>query len=344
VTKSDRPLVTFAIFSYNQERFIREAVEGALAQTYSPLEIILSDDCSTDETFAIMKQMVDNYTGPHELILNHNGANQGFRGHINTVVKRARGDLIVASAGDDISLPMRVERLVEKWLESKSSIAVLCSNVFMVDETTRNKKLARKPGETSITNFESLVGAGARVIGCSQAWSRQIFEVFGPIHIGIFQEDIAIPFRAALVGQIIYVDEPLVIYRRHPQGMWSAAAYLSTQEEMRSWYRAWARNLIFLQRGFARDAATYAKTKGSSDELLIRLNRILPLRRWEAHVEYALHRNISPVRKLHIILNGVTKGSSFKRIVRWLLMAFTLKLYVMTVRQFEGIRSEPTID
>ena len=45
---SDRPLVTFALFAYNQEKYIREAVEGAFAQTYAPLEIILSDDCSTD--------------------------------------------------------------------------------------------------------------------------------------------------------------------------------------------------------------------------------------------------------------------------------------------------------
>jgi len=43
---TDRPLVTFALLAYNQEEFIREAVEGAFALTYEQLEIILSDDCS----------------------------------------------------------------------------------------------------------------------------------------------------------------------------------------------------------------------------------------------------------------------------------------------------------
>jgi hypothetical protein len=47
----ERPFVTFALFVYNQEKYIREAVEGAFSQTYEPLEIILSDDCSTDRTF-----------------------------------------------------------------------------------------------------------------------------------------------------------------------------------------------------------------------------------------------------------------------------------------------------
>lgn len=53
----DRPLVTFALIAYDQERFIREAVEGAFSQTYSPLEIILSDDCSSDRTFEIIKDV-----------------------------------------------------------------------------------------------------------------------------------------------------------------------------------------------------------------------------------------------------------------------------------------------
>jgi len=44
--------VTFALFAYNQEKYIREEVEGAFSQTYQPLEIIWSDDCSSDRTFA----------------------------------------------------------------------------------------------------------------------------------------------------------------------------------------------------------------------------------------------------------------------------------------------------
>ena len=72
---SDRPLITFALFAYNQERFIREAVAGAFSQTYSPLEIILSDDCSSDRTFEIIQEMTAGYEGPHKVILNRNEKN-----------------------------------------------------------------------------------------------------------------------------------------------------------------------------------------------------------------------------------------------------------------------------
>ena len=63
---TDRPLVTFALFAYNQEDYIREAVQGALAQAYEPLEIILSDDCSSDRTYQIMQEMAVVYRGPHQ--------------------------------------------------------------------------------------------------------------------------------------------------------------------------------------------------------------------------------------------------------------------------------------
>jgi cellulose synthase/poly-beta-1,6-N-acetylglucosamine synthase-like glycosyltransferase len=45
LSDDNRPLVSFILLTYNQERFVNEAVEGALAQTYTPLEIIISDHC-----------------------------------------------------------------------------------------------------------------------------------------------------------------------------------------------------------------------------------------------------------------------------------------------------------
>ena len=67
--KLDRPLVTFALLSYNQETYVREAIESAFVQTYEPMEIILSDDCSSDQTFKIMKDMARNYCGPKKIIV-----------------------------------------------------------------------------------------------------------------------------------------------------------------------------------------------------------------------------------------------------------------------------------
>jgi glycosyltransferase involved in cell wall biosynthesis len=74
----DRPLISFILIACNQKRFIREAVEGTFSQTYSPLEIVLSDDCSRDRTFEIMKELTASYQGPHKIILNRNENKPGI--------------------------------------------------------------------------------------------------------------------------------------------------------------------------------------------------------------------------------------------------------------------------
>ena len=78
-----RPLVTFALFAFNQQPFVRAAIEGAFSQTYRPLEIILSDDFSKDQTFGIMQEMAAAYTGPHAVRIRRNESNLGFAAHIN---------------------------------------------------------------------------------------------------------------------------------------------------------------------------------------------------------------------------------------------------------------------
>ena len=130
----DKPLLTFVVLAYNQERFIREAVEGALAQTYSPLEIILSDDCSPDQTFEIMQQMAAEYHGPHKIVLNRNETNQGIGGHVNRVMELTHGELIVMAAGDDISLPHRTQRLYGVWEDSGRKAMSVFSDLLHMDE------------------------------------------------------------------------------------------------------------------------------------------------------------------------------------------------------------------
>ena len=59
------PLATFALFSYNQEDYICDAVEAAFLQIYTPLKIIISDDCSSDGTFEKILRLIKNYNGKH---------------------------------------------------------------------------------------------------------------------------------------------------------------------------------------------------------------------------------------------------------------------------------------
>ena len=118
------PLVSFLVFAYQQENYIREAIEGAFAQTYSSMEIILSDDCSTDNTFQIMSDMAASYQGPHTIRLNRNAKNLNIGGHLVRCMHLAQGDFLVIAAGDDISLPDRTSEIADPILHNPLAKAV----------------------------------------------------------------------------------------------------------------------------------------------------------------------------------------------------------------------------
>lgn len=128
------PRVTLFVLAYRQEAHVRAAIEGAFAQTYQPLEILLSDDCSPDGTFAVMQEMAAAYRGPHKVVLNRNPSNLRLIGHLNRVMSLATGDLLVQNAGDDVSHPERVARLVAVW-EADPAIRALHSAVRRLDLT-----------------------------------------------------------------------------------------------------------------------------------------------------------------------------------------------------------------
>jgi len=226
------PLVTFALFAYKQERFIREAVGGAFAQTYSPLEIILSDDHSPDRTFEIMQEMAAAYPGPHKIVLNRNPKNLGLAGHVNRVMDMAQGELIIMAAGDDISLPERAEYLTREWL-AYGQPSGIASAAIIVDAANRElgewpatghypaAEINRADQETLLSFFTD--DPAFCLLGCAAAWSKALWKTFGPLPASVSNEDCALTFRSCFVKGICIVTVPLVKYRHHDQNIWSQA-------------------------------------------------------------------------------------------------------------------------
>lgn len=211
MTDPARPLVTLFVMAYRQEGFVAEAIEAAFAQTYEPLEIILSDDNSPDGTFRIMEEMAAAYDGPHRVRLNRNPENLGLVRHIDRIMELATGELIVQNAGDDVSRPDRAARLAEAWLASGREAKAIFSGAEDIDEAGRSLGVWRGDGETIARAGVMDVASGrCFVVGAVMAWDREVFDCFGPLGPGLTVEDTIIPFRAALLGRLAHVDEPLI--------------------------------------------------------------------------------------------------------------------------------------
>lgn len=204
-----RPLITFAVFAYNQEDVIAEAVEGAFAQTYSPLEIILSDDGSSDGTFEIMAKMAAEYDGPHTVRARRSPQNRGLLGHINDVASEVRGEIVVMAAGDDVSLPERTEVLASIFAQAPRAQAICSKWLPFGQEFDALKRLSVK----RISRAEEFFSMGGVGLGATYGYRIGVFGDPGPLPEDLTSEDKILPARAAILGKTYITDAPLVCYR-----------------------------------------------------------------------------------------------------------------------------------
>ncbi len=207
-----RPLVTLALMVYNQQETIEAAVAGALAQTYAPLEILISDDCSTDLTFARAAAMVEGHEGPHVIRLNRNPHNLGLIGHINALFERARGEIFVFAAGDDVPLAERVERIVAAFGRDPA-VMMVHSDVLKLNREGQELGVWRPPIAGKPDDLLAVAGGFGIHIGATGAYRMEVFERFGPLVEGQAYEDLVLGFRARLLGKLAYIESPLVRYR-----------------------------------------------------------------------------------------------------------------------------------
>ena len=220
---AERPLVTFALIAYNQEKYIREAVEGAFSQTYSPLEIVLSDDCSSDRTFAIMREMAEGYQGTHRLRLRKGQENQGVLGHVLTVSRQALGAILVVAAGDDVSLPSRTAKLVAAFSEdrivsaSSDDILISAQGALLRDDEGRIRDRAKWHSRNN-----------AWVHGASAAYRTDFFTALPIPKQSVLYEDMVFADIASLSGMAsARLTDKLIQYRRHATNLSNRSAALS---------------------------------------------------------------------------------------------------------------------
>ena len=102
------------MLTYRQQDLVAPSVHAALTQDYPNLQIIISDDCSPDATFEVISEIARDYHGEHQILVRQQPRNLGLISHLYDAVRLAEGELIIVAAGDDISYPYRVSRLIRR--------------------------------------------------------------------------------------------------------------------------------------------------------------------------------------------------------------------------------------
>ena len=206
---------TLLFLAYNQQDFVAQAARSCLDQQGEPLEIIFSDDRSTDNTFAILQDVVSNYHGPHQVAVRQNSRNLGIADHYNTLVKLAQGELLITAAGDDISYPQRAQTLVEAWRSSGCKLDLIAS--YAQSMTYEGQVTERPIKVDQLANWNGAADWCRKrpyVIGATHAFTKRIWTKFGDIASDIPYEDQVIALRAISMGGGITLETPLIDYRQ----------------------------------------------------------------------------------------------------------------------------------
>jgi len=219
-----KPLATFVLYAYNEEKFIREAIESAFAQTYSPLEIVLSDDGSTDRTFEIMQEMAAAYRGPHKILLNRNEKNIGIGSQLNAAWQKSNGQLFILANGDDVSLPHRAAKTAEVWLGGEPRPKAITANLETMDAQGKSLERTIEPRTEYRTLEDAVRGRCGPVLAASLALDREVFDRFGGLLASLIIEDGPLFLRAMLLGPTRHIEECLVRYRIHKENISQAYA------------------------------------------------------------------------------------------------------------------------
>lgn len=207
---------------YRQQRHVDEALRSVLDQREVVLDVVVSDDCSPDRTWARADALLRAWRGPHRVRL-RSGASRRRRDHVASLDAVAACDLVLLAHGDDVSEPARARRVLEVFADP--TVAVIGSAFTRIDGRGRALEGgAHAPGVADVEQLgaEDLVGHDPRFSGALLAWRRSALAPFGPLDSSAAAcgHDIVLPFRGALVGTAAVIGEPLVRWRRH-RGQWS---------------------------------------------------------------------------------------------------------------------------
>ncbi len=208
------PLASVIFVTYNQEDLVEDSLMSILQQTYSPLEIVISDDFSKDKTTQKILEITSKYEGPHLIKHCFNTKNLGLCENINQAIKNCSGEFIFAAAGDDISLPNRCEIVMQEWLRLDKKPGLIATDAF--DMSLEGDILGVKKTSflQSYSGIKDWISCPPYFFGSSHSWSRSFLDKFPPLSSKLFAEDHLMIFRAIISDGAHAISIPLVKHRR----------------------------------------------------------------------------------------------------------------------------------
>lgn len=231
------PLVSVIALCYNHEKFVHEAIDSIINQTYSNIEIIIVDDASTDKSRLEIEKLLVKNTQIKFIPLE---SNIGSCAAFNVGYKMSKGDFIIDFATDDILFPTRIEKGVKAFQSADKNVGVNFSNALIVNEdgtffadfyeTNKKGRAIHPPPEGDL--YELLV---KRYFICPPTLfsKREVFESLEGYDENLTYEDFDFLIRSSRKYKYCYTDD-ILVHRRKVSNSMSTKQYVYKSKQMYS--------------------------------------------------------------------------------------------------------------
>lgn len=233
-----RPLVSVLIANYNYGRYLGQAIDSVVSQSYQESEVIVCDDGSTDGSVEVANVWAKR--DPRVTVLRQDNAGQARALH--AAYQRSRGEIICLLDADDEYLPSKLETLVDAY-RANPQVG------FIVDRVIRVDMRGRQCGIIPLITPESVQWCGPMLLRtgvlrdlppCSglslrRAIADEIFPLYEPASVHGYFTDRIMQRVAPLITPILRLSQPLTIYRLHGSNYhgWSNITVAMLERELR---------------------------------------------------------------------------------------------------------------
>jgi glycosyltransferase involved in cell wall biosynthesis len=189
-------LISIVLPTYNGAKYLRKSIESCIQQTYQNIELIIVNDCSTDETATIIQEYM---CKDKRIKVISNNENRKLPGSLNIGFNRAKGDLFTWTSDDNVYAPNAIQKLLENITENTNT-DIVYSSYYFIDE--QGNKL-----DTYGFSPENLLFKCAP--GACFLYKRKVHEQLNGYDETKFRmEDMDFWLRAATLFRYKYIDEP----------------------------------------------------------------------------------------------------------------------------------------
>ncbi|MBR6638862.1 MAG: glycosyltransferase [Muribaculaceae bacterium] len=212
--------VSVIMVTYNQEKYINEAIRSVVLQKFDyPYEIIIGDDCSTDRTLEYSQKWQAKY--PNLIRIIQRDKNIGIQRNYIDTYNQCRGEYIAICEGDDFwSSKHKLRRQVE-YMDTHKNCNICFHRVINYYMANNSKSLSNGKG-TKINSDINDLAKSNYITNLSVMYRRNVINKLPEWLTEIASPDYVIHMLHASTGNIHYINKPMAVYRQHAKGIWGS--------------------------------------------------------------------------------------------------------------------------